>query len=34
MAGGIDYNFSLSYLPKDDKKAADIFSITDLKHKY
>ncbi len=33
-AGGIDYNFSLSYLPKDDKKAADMFSITDLKHKY
>ena len=31
MAGNIDCNLSLFYLPKDDKKAADIFSITDLK---
>ena len=30
-AGNIDCNFSLFNLPKDDKKAADIFSITDLK---
>lgn len=30
-AGGIDCNLSLFYLPKDDKKAADILSITDLK---
>ena len=34
MAGDIDCNLSLFYLPKDDKKAADIFSITDLKYKY
>lgn len=34
MAGNIDCNLSLFYLLKDDKKAADIFSITDLKHKY
>ena len=34
MAGDIDCNLSLFYLPKDDKKAADIFSITDLKRKY
>ena len=34
MADDIDCNLSLFYLPKDDKKAADIFSITDLKHKY
>ena len=33
-AGGIDYNLSLFNLLKDDKKAADILSITDLKHKY
>ena len=31
MAGNIDCNLSLFYLLKDDKKAADIFSITDLK---
>lgn len=31
MAGNIDCNLSLFYLPKDDKKVADIFSITDLK---
>ena len=30
-AGDIGCNFSLFNLPKDDKKAADIFSITDLK---
>ena len=30
-AGGIDCKLSLFNLPKDDKKAADIFSITDLK---
>lgn len=34
MAGGIDCNLSLFYLPKDNKKAADNFLITDLKHKY
>ena len=34
MAGDIDCNFSLFNLPKDDKKAADIFTTTDLKHKY
>ena len=33
-AGNIDCNLSFFYLLKDDKKAADIFSITDLKHKY
>ena len=33
-AGDIDCNLSLFSLPKDDKKAADIFSITDLKYKY
>ena len=33
-AGNIDCNLSLFHLPKDDKKAADIFFITDLKHKY
>ena len=27
-AGDIDCNFSLSYLPKDDKKAADILICT------
>ena len=31
MAGNIDCNLSFFHLPKDDKKAADIFSITDLK---
>lgn len=30
-AGSIDCNLSFFHLPKDDKKAADIFSITDLK---
>ena len=30
-AGNIDCNLSFFYLLKDDKKAADIFSITDLK---
>lgn len=30
-AGDIDCNLSFFHLPKDDKKAADIFSITDLK---
>ena len=30
-AGDIDCNLSLFHLQKDDKKAADIFSITDLK---
>ena len=34
MAGNIDCKLSLFNLLKDDKKAADIFSITDLKHKY
>ncbi len=34
MAGNIDCNLSLFHLPKDDKKAADNFLITDLKHKY
>ena len=34
MAGNIDCNLSLFYLPKDNKKAADIFTTTDLKHKY
>ena len=34
MAGNIDCNLSLSYLPKNDKKAADNFLITDLKRKY
>ena len=29
-AGNIDCNLSFFHLPKDDKKAADIFSITDL----
>ena len=33
-AGDIDCNLSLFHLQKDDKKVADIFSITDLKHKY
>ena len=33
-AGNIDCNLSLFHLPKDDKKAADNFLITDLKHKY
>lgn len=33
-AGDIVCNLSLFNLPKDDKKVADIFSITDLKHKY
>ena len=33
-AGDIDCNLSLFYLLKDNKKAADNFSITDLKHKY
>ena len=33
-AGDIDCNLSLFYLLKDDKKAADIFSITDLKYEY
>ena len=33
-AGNIDCNLSLFHLSKDDKKVADIFSITDLKHKY
>ena len=30
-ADDIDCNLSFFHLPKDDKKAADIFSITDLK---
>lgn len=34
MAGDVDCNLSLFYLLKDDKKAVDIFSITDLKRKY
>lgn len=34
MAGDTDCNSSFFHLPKDDKKAADIFYITDLKHKY
>ena len=34
MAGNIDCNLSLFHLPKDDKKDADNFLITDLKHKY
>ena len=34
MAGDIDCNLSFFYLLKDDKKAADNFLITDLKHKY
>ena len=33
-AGDIDCNLPLFYLLKDDKKAADNFLITDLKHKY
>ena len=33
-AGDIDCNLSFFHLLKDDKKAVDIFSITDLKHKY
>ena len=34
MAGNIDCNLSLFHLQKDDKKAADIFYTTGLKHKY
>ena len=30
----IDCNLSLFFLPKDDKKAADNFLVTDLKRKY
>ena len=33
-AGNIYCNLSLFNLLKDDKKAADIFYTTDLKHKY
>ena len=30
----IDCHLSLFFLPKDDKKAADNFLVTDLKRKY